>query len=207
MTLPFISSPRRRLPVPALLVALTLAVTASVAGCGSTDVSTEASGTIAADPAVATTGEAGSASAALTLADGWVKAAPSGMTALFGTLRNTTDADITVTGGSSPVAGMVELHEVVTVDGEAKMQPKAGGFVIPAGGSHQLAPGADHVMLMNLPAPIVPGDQVEVTLTLAGAESVTVSGIAKEFAAGNESYEPSPGASMGESMSSAGASS
>ena len=54
---------------------------------------------------------------------------------LLGYLSNVdgivTDHEVTITGGSSPVAGMVEIHETVRTDsGGMQMQPKAGGVVI-----------------------------------------------------------------------------
>ncbi len=164
----------------------------ALAGCGSSsDTATAAS------PAAATSATgAPAAAAAVTLSDAWVKASPSGMTGMFGTLKNTTDKEITIVGGMSDVAGMIETHEVVMVDGEMKMQPKAGGFVIPAGGEHKLAPGHDHIMLMSLKQAVKPGDQITVTLKLGDGTTATVSGIAKEFAAGQESYKPSGMASM-----------
>lgn len=118
------------------------------------------------------------------------------MTGSFGTLVNGTDQEITVTGGSSPVAGVVELHEVVMADGEMVMQPKPGGFVVPAGGSLTLEPGGLHVMLMDLKETVAPGVEVPITLTLSNGDSVTYTTVAKDFAGGNESYEPEPSMSM-----------
>ncbi len=164
----------------------------ALAGCGSS-ADTASTGS----PAAATSAiGAPAAATAVTLSDAWVKASPSGMTGMFGTLKNTTAKEITIVGGMSEAAGMVEMHEVVMVDGEMKMQLKAGGFVIPAEGEHKLAPGNDHVMLMSLKQAIKPGDQVTVTLTMSDGSTSTVSGIAKEFAAGQESYKPSGMASM-----------
>jgi copper(I)-binding protein len=142
-------------------------------------------------------GSSGSSSdAALAVNDSWTKATEGPMTGSFGTLVNSTDADITVTGGSSPVAGMVELHEVVMADGEMVMQPKPGGFVVPAGGSLTLEPGGLHVMLMGLKEPIAPGTDVPITLSLSNGETLTYTTVAKDFAGGNESYEPEPSMSM-----------
>lgn len=87
----------------------------------------------------------------VTVTDQWVKAAPTGMTGLLGTLKNAGEHEVNVVSASSPVAGKVELHEVVgQAGGGSVMQPKEGGFPIPAGGTHVLAPGADHIMLMDL---------------------------------------------------------
>lgn len=159
---------------------------------------------------------------ALTLDDGWVKAvdAPAGggmsstpspsatassgtgdmsamgaMSAMFGTLRNPTSADITITGGSSPVAGKVELHETVKNDaGQMQMQPKPGGFVIPAGGTFVLQPGGNHVMLMALTGSLENGASTTVTLTTSGGDvSLTVP--VRAFPGAQESYVPTPSAS------------
>lgn len=177
----------RLLPVVAALALVT-------AGCGSAattaddPATTPAAGTSTTAPA----GGSPTAAAPLVLRDGWVKAAPSGMTAMFGTLHNDTGQDVTVTSATSPQAGRVELHEVAMVAGEMQMRPKDGGFVVPAGGDHSLAPGGDHLMLLALPRAIEPGEEVTLTLSLSDGSSVTVSGPAKEFAGGNESYHPTP---------------
>lgn len=130
----------------------------------------------------------------VTIADAWVKVTDSGMTAIFGTLTNPTDADITVVGGVTQSATSLELHEVAMVDGAMKMRPKPGGFVVPAKGTHALAPGKDHIMLMGLSGPIKPGDSIAVTLNLSDGGSMSFSAIGKETNAGAETYEPSPSA-------------
>jgi copper(I)-binding protein len=130
-------------------------------------------------------------SGGLSLADGWIKASPSGMTAIFGTFTNPTGHDIAVVSGSSPVADQVQLHEVVTVNGSSKMQPKVGGFVIPAHGSHDLKPGGDHLMLVGLKHSIKAGDTVTASLTLKDGSIVQVSVIGKDFAGANETYASS----------------
>lgn len=129
----------------------------------------------------------------ITVADPWVKSADSGMTAAFGTLTNTGTTDVTVVSGTSDAAGMVELHEVVDVDGKMVMQPKQGGFVVPAGGTHELAPGGDHIMLMQLPAPVEAGQTVAITMTCSDGGTAPYSGVAKPFEGGGESYMPMDG--------------
>lgn len=171
-----------------------------LAGCGS-DSGATSSGPASAttSTSTSTTGPASaSPAAALTLQDAWVKASanPGGMTAVFGVLRNTGTTAVTVTSAASPVARSVELHEVAMVDGAMKMRPKAGGFVVPAGGTHELAPGGDHIMLMGLAGPVLPGQSVTVTLTTSTGSAVEVTGIAKQYAGGNEHYAPSGGAGM-----------
>jgi periplasmic copper chaperone A len=181
-----------------------LLLTMAVGACGATTTS---------DPASTRSSSAVTA-AALVLDDGWVKAVDAGgtamsspssgtstaggmhematMTGLFGTLRNTSDRDITVTGGTSPAAGKVELHETVKNDtGAMQMQPKADGFTVPAGGTHVLQPGGDHVMLMGLTGPLANGTTTTLTLvTTAGDVVLTVP--VRAFPGAEESYAPSP---------------
>jgi copper(I)-binding protein len=127
----------------------------------------------------------------VSISDQWVKAADTGMTGLFGTLKNSGTTDVTVVSAGSPSAGQVELHEVVGQPGSTAMQPKEGGFRIPAGGTHVLAPGGDHLMLMNLTAPVTVGSQVEVTLTFADGTSLPFAAQIRDFSGAGETYQPS----------------
>ncbi len=136
----------------------------------------------------------GDAGGGLTVTDAWVKAADEGMTGLFGTLVNDGGEDAVVVVATSEAAARVELHTTVTgEDGSMVMTPAEGGFTVPAGGSHVLEPGADHIMLMELAAPLAPGDEVELTLETADGETVDVVAVVRTFAGGQEEYEPSDG--------------
>jgi copper(I)-binding protein len=134
-----------------------------------------------------------SAKPAVETADLWVKSSEmsmaGGMTAVFGTLTNTTSSDITLTGAATEVAGLVEIHEMAMIDGEMKMQELDGGLVIPAGQSVVLEPGGNHIMLMELSTAIEAGQEISVTLNFDGAESLTLTGIvAKPSEGGDEEY-------------------
>lgn len=128
--------------------------------------------------------------AALTVTDQWVKAAPSGMTAMFGTLTNDGDSEIRVVSGTSDIAGKVELHEMVDEGGQSVMREKKGGYAIPAHGTVKLAPGGEHIMLMDLKKPIVAGQTVVVTLRLADGSTHAVTAIARDFSGNQENYQP-----------------
>ena len=135
--------------------------------------------------------------APLTLDNGWAKAADSGMTAAFGTLTNTSDKDVTVTGASADgTAGSVQLHETVTdsTSGSTTMRQKDGGFTIPAGKSTALEPGGNHIMLMDLTCSLKAG--ADLTLQLhsdAGTKTVTVP--VRDYSGAKEEYEPGEDAS------------
>lgn len=122
--------------------------------------------------------------------DVWVKAAETGMSAGFGQLRNTTDHDVTVTGVTSAAAGTVELHETLENEsGQLVMQQKQDGFTIPAQGSLDLEPGGNHIMLMDLPAPVVAGQDVKFTLVFSDQSTLDFTAPAKDYAGANENYD------------------
>lgn len=123
--------------------------------------------------------------------DAWVKTAPKGMTAVFGTIVNSGNAPITVVSAKTTVSAVTQLHDVAMKDGAMVMQERRGGFVIPSQGRYALKPGGRHIMLMKLKKPIKAGQLVPVMLTLSDGSTVQFKAVAKPFAAGNEAYQPS----------------
>ncbi|WP_426513916.1 copper chaperone PCu(A)C [Dactylosporangium sp. McL0621] len=138
-------------------------------------------------------GEAVPAGPSLVMQDPWVKTADSGMSAAYGTLVNTTGKEVVVVSATSSASPAMELHETTIVDGKMAMKPKEGGFAIPAHGRHEFEPGGDHLMLMDVKTPVRPGDQVTFTLTLKDGGTVRFTALGKDFAGGNESYQPGRG--------------
>ena len=131
----------------------------------------------------------------LHFSDGWVRVSEysdhvDGMTGAFATIENHTDHDVTLVGGSAEIANMVEVHEVIMMDGEMKMQAKEGGILIKAGESVTLEPGGLHVMLMGLKEAILEGDEVTLTLDFDGYDDQTFTWPAKASLSGDEKYEP-----------------
>jgi secreted protein len=108
------------------------------------------------------------------------------MTAIFGTLVNHSNKDIEITGFSTSLdAEMNQIHE--TVDGQ--MREKSSPLVVKAGESHELAPGGDHFMLMGMKEGIMPGDSLEMTVTLSDGEELDLGTIqARTMGAGDEDY-------------------
>ncbi|WP_284853229.1 copper chaperone PCu(A)C [Corynebacterium sp. MSK072] len=123
----------------------------------------------------------------LTFEDAVVRASEDkDMTAIFGTLVNHSDEDIEIIGFSTNLdAEMNQIHE--TADGQ--MREKSSPLVIKAGESHELAPGGDHFMLMGMKEGIMPGDSLELTVTLSGGEELDLGTIqARTMGAGDEDY-------------------
>ncbi|MDJ0375940.1 copper chaperone PCu(A)C [Cryobacterium sp. PH31-L1] len=165
---------------PRLLIVAALGLLA-LTGCAAT--------TDTAAPHTAATSTA-TAAASLTITDPWVKSAETGMSAAFGTLVNVSDTDINVVSAESTAATMIELHETVADDtGAMVMQQKEGGFIVPANGTYELAPGANHLMLMGLTEPIVAGAENTFTLTLSDGSTVEFTAPAKDYSGANESYD------------------
>jgi periplasmic copper chaperone A len=127
------------------------------------------------------------------ITDYWVKSSEmsttGGMTAVYGTITNTTDQDVVLVGGATEVAGVVEVHEMSMIGGEMKMQEIDGGLTIPAGSSVTLEPGGNHLMLMMLQSDVVAGEKIEVLFDFEGAEDITLSDVmAKPAEGGDEEY-------------------
>lgn len=176
-----------------LLATLTLA-TMSIAGCSSGSTTAEES---SAAPSAAATSAAASASPSaaassacpLTVTDAWVKAVDSGMTGAFGIVTNSSGADVVITSANTTAAATTELHETVDKDGTKAMQP-VSQFDVPADGTFTLEPGGNHIMLMNVPAPITPGQDVPITLTCQGGGTAEFTAQAKTYTGANETYMP-----------------
>ena len=156
----------------ALLAAGLLIAGGALAGCGSNS-------------------DSGESTATVTVTDAWIRASDGPMTGIFGDITNSSGADVTIVSATNSASAMTELHEMAMVDGEMVMQEKAGGVVLPADSTTVLEPGGDHIMAMGMTAPVTPGEEVEVSLTLSTGQTVTFMAVAKESAAGDEEYHES----------------
>jgi hypothetical protein len=112
----------------------------------------------------------------LVLDHAWSRATPGGAKVGGGylTIDNKGTAADRLIGGSSPVAGHIEVHEMAMNNGVMTMRLLKDGLSIPAGQAVKLAPGGYHIMLMELKAPLKKGDKVPVTLKFEKAGDVKV---------------------------------
>lgn len=185
--------PRRRLRAAAGVGAL-VAVAALATGCGDDSDAGDASATSTS----AADSSAAREAASITVTDAWVKAVDSGMTAAFGEIANTSDADITIVSATTAASDAVELHETVTNDdGTMAMQPKEGGFVVPAGGTLTLEPGGNHIMFMGVTSALKPGQTVPVTLKLSDGSTLEMDAVVKTFSGADEKYQNGDMGDMG----------
>ncbi|AKE87901.1 MULTISPECIES: copper chaperone PCu(A)C [Rhodococcus] len=130
----------------------------------------------------------------LTVSSAWAKAAESGMTGAFAELENTGDSDIHIVSAASPSSARTEIHEMAAGDGGAMvMREKEDGLVIPAHSTHSLAPGNDHLMLMDLVEPVLPGTEVTFELTFEDGSTTEFTAQVRDFSGARENYQPSAG--------------
>ena len=95
--------------------------------------------------------------------------------AAFMMLMNHGTEDDRLIAATSDVAKKVELHtHIEDANGVMQMRHDPDGFEIPAGGSHALARGGDHVMFMGLNGAFEQGATVPLTLVFESGEEITL---------------------------------
>ena len=109
------------------------------------------------------------AHAQVAVSDAWVRATVPGQqaTGMFANLTATQDSKLV--GGSSPVAGTVEVHEM-KMEGDVMKMRAIASLPLPAGQAVALKPGSYHLMLMGLKKPLPDGSTVPVKLVVEDAQ-------------------------------------
>lgn len=195
----------------AAVAALALLTPLTLAACSSDDKndaanSTSATSTGAAASTQSASGrasETGTMAARITPTDTWAKAADSGMSAAFGTLRNTGKAPVVITGARGD-AGPVQLH-VTTKTANGMEMKETKSFTVPAGGALTLEPGGSHLMFMNLTHALKAGETQKLTVTFEDGSHTDVTfpvrayeGAKEKYAGSSHSSHSMDGHSMGE---------
>ncbi|WP_435310831.1 copper chaperone PCu(A)C [Primorskyibacter sedentarius] len=95
--------------------------------------------------------------------------------AAFMLIENLGDSADQLIDAASDAAARVELHTHID-DGNGVMQMRhvPDGFALPAGETHALERGGDHVMLMGLTNPLEDGDVITLTLTFEKSGEVVI---------------------------------
>jgi hypothetical protein len=105
-----------------------------------------------------------SASAQVAVTDAWVRGTVTGQKATGAFMQLKSPADTALVAAASPVAKIVEIHEMKMEGGMMKMNA-VDKLALPAGKVVDLKPGGYHVMLMDLVKPLQDGDTVPLQLT------------------------------------------
>ncbi|MGO6994938.1 copper chaperone PCu(A)C [Rhizobium leguminosarum] len=90
----------------------------------------------------------------------------------FFTVKNNGQTDDRLVSVSSPAAGEVQIHEMVTKDNVMRMRQLKDGIAIAAGETVKLKPGNLHLMFQKVKTPFKQGDTVPVTLIFEKAGKV-----------------------------------
>lgn len=110
----------------------------------------------------------------VTIAHPWVRATPGGATNGAAYLEIKVDQGVTdrLISASSPAAGRAEVHTHI-MDGDVMRMRRVEALELKPG-SIVLKPQGDHVMLMDLTAPLKEGDLVKLTLVFEKAGPIEV---------------------------------
>lgn len=102
----------------------------------------------------------------------WARATVQGQkaTGVFMTLKAKSGSKLV--SASSPVAGLVEVHEMKMNGNVMQMRPVLGGLKLPAGQAVELKPGGFHMMLLDLKQPLLKDTTVPMTLVFQDAKGV-----------------------------------
>lgn len=131
----------------------------------------------AAATAVMTLSGAAFAEGSIMVDDAYIRSstATSQTGAAFMVLKNEGTEDDRLIGVRSDNAGRVELHtHQEDANGVMKMLEVEEGFPVPAGQSHALQRGGDHVMFMGLTQSLKQGETVPLTLIFEKAGEIVV---------------------------------
>ena len=111
-----------------------------------------------------------SALAQVTVAEPWVRGTVAQQKATGAFMLLKADQDSRLVAAKSPVAGVVEIHEMAMEKDVMKMRALPSGLELPAGKTVELKPGGYHVMLMDLKQQVKEGETIPVTLVIEGKD-------------------------------------
>ncbi len=109
------------------------------------------------------------AHAQVTVKEPWVRATVPQLKTTGAFLQITSVQDARLVEARSPVAGVVEIHEMAMEKDIMRMRA-IKGLDLPAGKTVELKPGGYHVMLMDLKQQIKEGETVPMTLVIEGKD-------------------------------------
>ena len=114
--------------------------------------------------------------------DAWVRATVAQQKTTGAFMAITAQSSGRLLEASTPVAASVELHEM-KMDGDLMRMRRVDVLALPAGVRVELKPGAYHMMLLGLTAPLKAGDVVPIRLVVENAagqrETVDVQAVAR----------------------------
>jgi len=107
--------------------------------------------------------------------DVWVRGMPPGaqVSAAYGMLMNHGDQTVTLSTVSSDISGTAEMHEVIA-DGDQRRMAELESIDIAPHETLIFEPGDRHIMLLDIAAPPIEGETVEIcAVSAAGTRACT----------------------------------
>ena len=116
----------------------------------------------------------------LVVKDAWIAEPPPGrnLTAAYLVIENNSDKETSLLTAATPIAGVTELHEMVS-EGNMMRMRQVPQVKLPAKSKTELT-GAVHIMLINLNGAVKEGDQAPLTLEFANAVKKTITAPVKK---------------------------
>jgi copper(I)-binding protein len=109
------------------------------------------------------------AEAQVSVSGAWARGTVEGQKASGAFMQLKSADGATLVGAESPVAGVVEIHEM-RIEGNMMRMRAIPKLELPAGQAVDLKPGGYHIMLMNLKAPLKKGESVPIKLRFQGRD-------------------------------------
>ncbi|MBK6999106.1 MAG: copper chaperone PCu(A)C [Rhodoferax sp.] len=106
------------------------------------------------------------------ITDAWVRATVPGQKATGAFMKLTAKESTKLVAVSSPVAAVVEIHEMKVDNDIMQMRAMQDGLDLPAGKAVELKPGAYHVMLMDLKETLTKDRTIRLTLIFKDTKGV-----------------------------------
>ena len=106
---------------------------------------------------------------AVDIKNAWARTTVPGQKGTGAFMTITAKEGLKLVGGSSPAAGVTEIHEMKMEGDVMKMRALTNGLDLPAGKAVELKPGGYHVMLLDLKAALPKDTSIPLTLVFRDA--------------------------------------
>ncbi len=113
----------------------------------------------------------GGETATFAVDDVWARSTPNGLGAVYATFTTDQDDELVDAIVDASIAAVVELHEVINDDGVMRMR-QVSGVPMVRGEERLLRPGDYHVMLLDMPQMLEPGETFTVTFFFASGRTL-----------------------------------
>ena len=120
----------------------------------------------------------------------WVRSMPPGaqVSAAYGMLMNHSDQTVTLSTVSSEISSTAEIHEVIA-DGDQRRMVELESIDIAPHKTLIFEPGGRHIMLLDIAAPPVEGENVKIcAVSAAGTRACTEAAVRRQAPAPDDTH-------------------